>query len=195
MKVARLLVVILLGFGPALASARAPVYFTLYAGGETHDVEYQFAQPLDLDLDDNGDTYGFGVGYEITDHWIMQLNYTYSDAEQVTVEQVILSLNYKFPFLFKGMHGFIGVLGGEGRLEWEHEPDFSDNLVDDTEGKQSVLGAQVGLSYDISESWSSSLTYQYLDQEFKTHFLTDSGRLNFFHDSFQYLLFGVSYHF
>ena len=125
----------------------------------------------------------------------MQLDFTYSDADQVTVEQFILSLNYKFPFLFQGMHGFVGVLAGEGKLDWEHEPDFSDNLVDDTSGKQSMLGAQLGLSYDMTESWSTSLTYQYLDQEFKTHFNTDDGRINFFHENFQYVLFGISYHF
>ena len=37
--------------------------------------------------------------------------------------------------------------------------------------------------------------YQYFDQEFSTHLQTETARVNFTHENFQYIFFGVSYHF
>jgi opacity protein-like surface antigen len=93
------------------------------------------------------------------------------------------------------MHGLAGVVVGQGTLELKDEPDFTDQLKDDTDSDQTLYGFQLGLSYDLTESWSSRLMYQYFDQEFSTHLQTETARVNFTHENFQYILFGVSYHF
>jgi len=147
-------------------------------------------------LEDDGNTFGLGAGYEVTDRWIVELDYTYTDADDVTVEQIFLSLNYKYPLPMKGMHATVGVVIGEGFLEWEDTPDFASNLNSDTTADQSALGIQFGFIYDIDESWSTTLKYQYFDQKFQTHVSTeDFGRANFHHEDFHYILFGVGYHF
>ena len=84
---------------------------------------------------------------------------------------------------------------GQGTLELEDETDFTDRLKDDTEADQALYGLQLGLSYDLTESWSTRLMYQYFDQEFSTHLQTETARVNFTHENFQYVLFGLSYHF
>jgi opacity protein-like surface antigen len=185
------------------AHARQPIFFSLYGGGTSFDADYQFALPIDLDLDDDGNTFGLGVGYEVTDNWIVQLDYTYTDADQVTIGQFLLSLNYKYPLpFFKGMYGVAGVIVGEGKLEWDDSPDVANKVFDDLDADQSALGLQLGLEYDLTSSWSTSLKYQYLDQEFKTHLQTADnaqpevgGRANFYHENFHYVLFGISYHY
>jgi opacity protein-like surface antigen len=191
----RLLTIVLVSLDSSAAFARQPIFFTLYGGGEVHDADYQTDLDLALDLDDDGDTFGLGVGYEVTDKWIVQLDYTYTDAGDTEVDQFLLSLNYKFPFWLKGMHGLAGLVVGQGTLELEDETDFTDRLKDDTEADQTAYGLQLGLSYDLTESWSTRLMYQYFDQEFSTHLQTDTARVNFTHENFQYVLFGVSYHF
>jgi opacity protein-like surface antigen len=87
------------------------------------------------------------------------------------------------------------VVIGEGTLEIKDEPDFTDRLKDDTDADQTLYGIQLGLSYDLTESWSTRLVYQVFDQEFNTHLQTDSGRVDFQHDTFECVLFGLSYHF
>jgi opacity protein-like surface antigen len=191
----RLLTIVLVSLDSSAAFARQPIFFTLYGGGEVHDADYQTDLDLALDLDDDGDTFGLGVGYEVTDKWIVQLDYTHTDAGDTEVDQFLLSLNYKFPFWLKGMHGLAGLVVGQGTLELEDETDFTDRLKDDTESDQTAYGLQLGLSYDLTESWSTRLMYQYFDQEFSTRLQTDTARVNFTHENFQYVLFGVSYHF
>ena len=191
----RLLAIILISLGAGTAQARQPIFFTLYGGGEVHDADYETDLDLGLDLDDDSDVIGLGVGYEMTDRWIIQLDYTHSDGGDTEVDQVFLSLNYKFPFLFNGMHGVLGVVAGEGSLELQDEPNFTDKLKDDTDADQTLYGFQVGLTYDLGKSWSTRLMYQYFDQEFSTHLQTDTARVNFTHENYEYLLFGLSYHF
>lgn len=194
----RVFAMVLFSLGSVQALARQPIFLSLYAGGESHDASYQYKEPLNLNLDDDGDTLGFGAGYEVTEHWIVQVDYTYTDGGDKDIEQILLSLNYKFPVLIKGMSAVVGVLAGEGRLELQNAPEFGDNFQDDTGADQSSLGFQVGLSYDLTDSWSTNLTYQYLDQEFKTHLNTTNeigGRINFFDKQMQYVLFGMRYHF
>lgn len=196
MRIQRLLLICALSLLATTAQARQPVFVSLYGGGTTFDAGYEFAQPIDLNLEDDGDVIGIGVGYEVTDRWIMKLDYTYSDADEVTVDQLFLSLNYKFPLFINRMHGVVGGVIGEGKLDWEDKPDFANSVFDDLDADQSIWGVQVGLEYDLNESWSTSLMYQYFDMEFKTHLdTTDFGRASFFHEEFQYVLFGVSYHF
>ena len=191
----RLLTIVLVGLGSSAAQARQPIFFTLYAGGEVHDADFQTDLDLQLNLDDDGDTIGLGAGYEVTDRWIVQLDYTHTDAGDTEVDQIFLSLNYKFPLWLEGMQGLAGLVVGQGTLELKDEPEFTDQLKDDTDSDQTLYGFQLGLSYDLTESWSTRLMYQYFDQEFSTHLQTETARVNFTHENFQYVLFGVSYHF
>ena len=190
----RLAITLLLFLGSTAALARQPIFGSAYFGGETHDVDYKFPTPLPLDPEDDGDTWGVGVGYEISDRWIVQLDYTATDADDVDIDQIILSLNYKYPLSFlKGMSAVGGLVIGEGSLEWNQDPEIADPLFDDLDDDESLYGIQVGLEYQLTEHWSTSLMYQYLDQEFNTNIDTDLGRLEFEHSSPQYLLFGLRY--
>jgi opacity protein-like surface antigen len=203
MRLVQLFALILICLATMNVHARQPIFFSLYGGGASFDPDFEFGLPVELDLEDDGDTIGLGVGYEVTDRWIIQLDYTYTDADQVNVDQIFLSLNYKYPLPFlRGMSGVAGIIISEGRLDWEDSPDFADKIFDDLDAGQSALGLQLGLEYELSDSWSTSLKYQYFDQEFKTHLQTadnaqptNAGRANFFHENFQYVLFGLSYHF
>jgi opacity protein-like surface antigen len=196
MRIMRLFTLVLISLAAVSAQARQPIYFSVYGGGTSFDTAYEFAGPLDLNLEDDGNTFGFGVGYEVTDRWIAELDYTYTNADDVTIEQIFLSLNYKYPLPMKGMHAMAGILVAEGFLDWDSTPDLATNLNSDTDAAQSALGIQFGFIYELDESWSTTLKYQYFDQEFKTHVNTDDfGRANFHHEEFQYILFGVGYHF
>jgi opacity protein-like surface antigen len=185
----------LIATGSAQALARQPVFGALYAGGTEFDVDYRFAGRLDFDPEEDGNTFGFGVGYEMAERWIIQLDYTHTDADDVDIDQVFLSLNYQMPILVDGLQGILGLVAGEGSLDWNDQPDFSDSRFDDLDDDEFLIGIKLGLTYDIAEHWSTSLTYQYFDQEFNTNVETpDEGRLEFEHSSHHYLLFGLRFH-
>ncbi len=174
---------------------RRPVYGSLYGGGSTFDVDFDFAAPLGFDPEDEGDTFGLGVGYEINDNWFLQLDYTQTDASDVDIQQVFLSLNYQRSFLLPNLNGVVGVIVGEGNLDWNSQPEFSNALRDDLDADQSLYGLQIGFNYDIADHWSMSLMYQVFDQAFKTSLETpNDGRLEFEHSNHQYLLFGLRFH-
>lgn len=180
---------------PGQVLARQPVFGALYGGATEFDVDYRFAGTLDFDPEEDGNTFGLGVGYEITERWVIQLDYTHTDADDVDIDQVFLSLNYQMPLLLNGMWGKVGIVAGEGSLDWNDQPDFSDSRFDDLDDDEFLLGIQFGLSYDVAEHWSTSLTYQYFDQEFNTNVETpDEGRIEFEHSSHHYLLFGLRFH-
>ena len=194
MALLRLLAFVVISVVSTGAFARQPVYFSAYVGGEEHDVDYLFAGNLSFEPEDDGDTWGVGVGYAVNDNWMIELDFTRSDADDVDIDQLILSVNYQFPFLLDGMQATIGLVVGEGSLEWNDQPDFADALTDDLDNDEALYGFQVGLNYDLAEHWSTSLKYQYFDQEFNTNVETVLGRLEFEHNNFQYLLFAIRYH-
>jgi len=188
-----LIVFLLTASGQSLA--RQPIYGSLYGGGSSFDVDVDFGGELSFDPEDDGDTFGLGVAYEITSHWFVQLDYTHTDADDVDIDQVFLSLNYQHPLFIDNMKGMIGVVVGEGRLDWNDQPDFADSRFDDLDDDEALYGIQLGLNYDISEHWSTSLTYQYFDQDFKTNVETpDEGRAEFEHSAHHYVLFGLRFH-
>ena len=193
MMFTRLLALLLLWLASAGALAQQPVYFSLHGGGETHDTDYQFAVPLVIDLEDEGDTLGAGVGYQINDNWALQLDYTYTDADDVDIEQILLSLNYQVVLPLNGLSLVLGFVVGEGSLDWNDQPDYTDFFNSDTNDDESAYGLQAGFKYQLSTHWSTSLMYQYLDQEFNTHLDTEFGRLEFEHSNPQYLLFSLHY--
>ena len=192
----RLAGLVVLGWAISSAAvARQPVYGALYAGGTAFDVDFKSVGGLDLDPEDDSDTFGLGVGYEIDSHWFIQLDYTHSDADDVDIDQVFVSLNYQTPLLLDNMKGVLGIVAGEGRLDWNDPPGFADSRFDDLNDDEFLLGVQLGLNYDIGEHWSTSLMYQYFDQEFNTNVETaDFGRIEFEHSSHHYVLFGLRFH-
>ena len=95
---------------PMHTLARQPVFGTLYAGGSEFDVDYNFAGELEFDPEEDGNTFGLGVGYEVTDHWFIQLDYTRTDADDLDIDQVFLSLNYQTPLFLDRMKGMIGIV-------------------------------------------------------------------------------------
>ncbi len=195
----RLWVALLLALGTAGAAfaddERRPVYGALYGGGAEYDVDFDFAGTLGFDPEDSGDTYGIGLGYEVNSNWFFQLDYTHTDGDDVDIDQVFLSLNYQRPLFIPRMKGTIGLVVGEGSLEWNSQPAFADAIFDDLEDEEFLYGIQLGLNYDLGRHWSTSLTYQYFEQDFTTNLETpDDGRLEFEHSSHHYLLFGIRFH-
>jgi len=201
---AGVLVFLAMGVFAMGAAARQPVYGALYGGGTSFNTDYTFALPVSLDLEDDADSFGLGVGYEINANWFLQLDYTHSDADDVDIDQVFLSLNYQRPLVIDGMQGFVGLVWGEGTLDWNSPPDFADARFDDLDDDEALYGIRFGLSYDLSEHWSTNLTYLYFDQEFNTNIDVlvgidpDGGeitsRAEFEHRDHQYVLFGIRYH-
>lgn len=192
---ALLAVFALLMFNPVLAEERLPIFGSLYAGGSEFDVDFEFAGTLNFDPEDDGDTIGLGVGYEINQNWFIQLDYHHTDADDVDIDQVFVSINFQYPLFIDRMKGMVGLVAGEGSLEWNGQPDFADAIFDELDDDESLYGIQLGLNYDISRHWSINLTYQYFDQEFNTNLETpDDGRINFEHRDSQYLLFGLRFH-
>ncbi len=190
-----LLLALVLVVLPVDAQERRPIFGSLYAGGSEFDVDFDFAGELDFDPEEDGDTYGLGMGYEINEHWFIQLDYTHTDADDVDIDQVFVSLNFQYPLFIDRMNGMIGLVAGEGSLDWNSQPDFADAIFDELDDDESLYGIQVGLNYEIARHWSISLTYQYFDQEFNTNVETpDEGRIEFEHSEHQYLLFGLRYH-
>ena len=72
----RVLIAIILLLIPLQLSARQPISVALYAGGEIHDVDYQFSSPLNFDPEDDGDSYGVGITYAISFIFIKTTNKT-----------------------------------------------------------------------------------------------------------------------
>lgn len=181
--------------GAAADEERRPIYASLYGGGSEYDVDFSFSRDLNLDLEDSGNTFGLGLAYEINSNWFVQLDWTRTDDDDVEIDQVFVSLNYQMPLFISGMKGMVGVVAGEGRLEWSSQPDFADAIFDDLEDDETLFGIQLGLNYDLGRHWSTSLTYQYFEQEFDTNLeVPDEGLLEFEHSSHHYLLFGIRYH-
>ncbi len=191
-------VLLILGFVPAGAAAeyeRRPVFAALHGGGSEFDADFQFAGDLGFDPEDSGDTFGIGLAYEVTSHWFFQLDWTRTDADELEIDQVFLSVNYQRPLFIPRMKGMIGLVVGEGRLEWNSQPAFADAVIDDLEDDEGLYGIQLGLSYDLGRHWSTSLTYQYFEQEFDTSVETSAdGILEFEHSNHHYLLFGIRFH-
>ncbi len=191
------LVLGLLSAGHAVAAddERRPVFAALYGGGSEYDVDFQFAGELGFDPEDSGDTFGIGLAYEITSNWYVQLDWTRTDDDDVEIDQVFVSINYQMPLFIPRMKGMIGLVAGEGSLDWSSQPQFADAIFDDLDDDEALYGIQLGLNYDLGTHWSTSLTYQYFDQEFNTNVETpDDGVAEFEHSSHHYLLFGIRYH-
>lgn len=179
----------------AAEEERRPVFAALYGGGSEFDVDFAFAGDLGFDPEDSGDTFGLGLAYEVTPNWYFQLDWTRTDADELEIDQVFLSLNYQRPLFIPRMKGMIGLVAGEGRLEWNNQPDFADAIFDDLEDDEALFGIQLGLNYDLGRHWSTSLTYQYFEQDFDTNVETpDEGVLEFEHSSHHYVLFAIRYH-
>ncbi|MEE4191721.1 MAG: outer membrane beta-barrel protein [Halieaceae bacterium] len=194
------LAAVLLIFGLVQTAAaaedeRRPVFAALYGGGSEFDVDFAFAGDLGFDPEDSGDTFGLGLAYEVTPNWYFQLDWTRTDADELEIDQVFLSLNYQRPLFIPRMKGMIGLVAGEGRLDWNNQPDFADAIFDDLEDDEALFGIQLGLNYDLGRHWSTSLTYQYFEQEFNTNVETpDEGVLEFEHSSHHYVLFALRFH-
>ncbi len=181
--------------GAAAEDDRRPVFAALYGGGSEFDVDFQFAGDLGFEPEDSGDTFGIGLAYEVTSNWFVQLDYTRTDADELEIDQVFLSVNYQRPLFIPRMKGMIGLVAGEGRLEWNSQPDFADAIFDDLEDDEALYGIQLGLNYDLGRHWSTSLTYQYFEQDFDTNLETpDDGVLEFEHSSHHYVLFAIRFH-
>ena len=50
------------------------------------------------------------------------------------------------------MKGMIGLVAGEGTLDWNNQPDFADAIFDDLDDDEALYGIQLGLSYDIADT-------------------------------------------
>ncbi len=191
----KLLFTIMLLLLPLQGMARQPVSIILYVGGEFHDVDYQFNGPLVLDPSDDGDSYGLGLAYDIDRRWQVVLDWTSSDADDVDINNATVGVNYRIPLKLTNLYAVVGGFVGEGKLDWQADPAFIDPFMDELKSRESAYGLNLALAYDLRANWSTSLSYRYFLQEYKTHAEIAGERLEFQHDNMQMILFGLHYHF
>lgn len=191
----KLLFTIILLLVPLQGVARQPVSVAIYAGGEVHDVDYQYGEPLALDPSDDGSSFGLGITYHVDERWEVVLDWTKTDADDVDISNVTVGVNYRIPLKLTNLSAVVGVFAGEGKLDWQSDPAFIDPFKDELKSREAGYGPLLGLRYDLSEHWSTSLDYRYFLQEFTTHAEIAGERLEFQHDNMQMVLFGLHYHF
>ncbi len=179
---------------PALSHARTPISGSLFAGGASMDVDFQFSEPLDFDPEDKGDSLGLGLAYTINDSWHVQLDWSVTDAKDVDINQVTVGLNYRFKTGLTNLYGEVGGFVGAGKLDWQEYPIFFDRDRDDLKSREAAFGPYLGLHYDLSDHWSISLGYRFFVQKYKTNVEVDGERLDFEHKNMQQVLFGIRYH-
>ncbi len=187
-------IVLLLLLLPLQAAARQPISAALYAGGETHSVDFQFSEPIDIDPEEDGDTFGLGITYAATERWHVSFDWTQSDADDVKISNATVGLDYHLPLGITNLYGVVGVFAGAGTLDWQNKPPNFDPLNDDLKSREASFGPHLGLRYDLSEHWSASLSYRYFVQEFNTNAEIGGELIEFQHDNIQTVLFGIRYH-
>ncbi|MEH6534291.1 porin family protein [Photobacterium frigidiphilum] len=97
-------------------------------------------------------TYQLRGGAIINDHHRVMGTYSYMDKSSQNM--FLASYDYLIPVAQK-VNLFAGVSAG-----------LADNKISNESSTDFVWGGQVGAMYEINDSWSTDLTYRYLDQDY-----------------------------
>ncbi|PSU45065.1 porin family protein [Photobacterium frigidiphilum] len=97
-------------------------------------------------------TYQLRGGAIINDHHRVMGTYSYMDKSSQNM--FLASYDYLIPVAQK-VNLFAGVSAG-----------LADNKINNDSSTDFVWGGQVGAMYEINDSWSTDLTYRYLDQDY-----------------------------
>ncbi|MGF1689285.1 porin family protein [Photobacterium japonica] len=118
-------------------------------------------------------TYQVRGGAIINDHHRVMGTYSYMDKSSQNM--FLASYDYLVP-VHQNINLFAGVSAG-----------VADSKISSNSATDFVWGGQVGAMYDINESWSTDLTYRYLDQDYSEN----STKI----DYSQQVVWSVDYHF
>ncbi|MGF1683900.1 porin family protein [Photobacterium makurazakiensis] len=97
-------------------------------------------------------TYQLRGGAILNDHHRVMGTYSYMDKSSQNM--FLASYDYLLP-VHQNVNLFAGVSTG-----------FADSKIDGKSSTDFVWGGQVGAMYEINDSWSTDLTYRYLDQDY-----------------------------
>ncbi|MGR5140345.1 porin family protein [Photobacterium sp. DNB23_23_1] len=97
-------------------------------------------------------TYQLRGGAIMNDHHRVMGTYSYMDKSSQNM--FLASYDYLVP-VHQNVNLFAGVSAG-----------VADNKISGSSSTDFVWGGQVGAMYEINDSWSTDLTYRYLDQDY-----------------------------
>jgi opacity protein-like surface antigen len=189
-------ILIALSFFSSFTIAEPRVSVGLFGGYESHDVDYSSAEGdvgLLFDPQDDGNAFGALVGYDLTENWNVSAEYTYSDADDVEIQYLYGTLNYRFQLHDPLVHLNLGAMGGYTELEWQDDP--VSTIQSDPESDQWVMGGQAELIYSMNYHVRFTLRYQYWGIEHKSKIRTLTGGAEVRHENQQNILLGLRYHF
>jgi len=141
---------------------------------------------------DDGTAFGVGAGCSLTDHWFVSAEYQRMDADEITLDNWLGSLNYGWSVGAAGQF-YVGAVAGWSVLEWGKDP--VDTLENDSESEQSAYGAQVGYTHQLSDAWRLNFRYLYLSMDHRTRLQPVSGTASYSHDSQQGLTLSIDWRF
>lgn len=179
---------------PALA-ADPPFYAGVAFGQASFDTSLD-TQSGSVDLlfepDDDGDVYGLELGYQFDPDWFVGIEYSRIDADEVEIDNVYASLNYRWPLGSAGAV-YVGALAGASTLDWQDAP--IDTVNRERENEEPLIGAQAGFSYDLGKRWRVAARYQFLYIEHDTLLEPSSGRAKFNHEEFHQVTLAIQLRF
>ncbi|MCW8330988.1 porin family protein [Photobacterium sp. SDRW27] len=106
------------------------------------------------DSRENGEdsTYQLRAGAIVNDNHRLMGSYGYMD--KTSQDLFLASYDYLHP-VAKRFHVFAGISAG-----------VADSKINGKSSSDFTWGGQVGAKYDINDTWSTDLTYRYLDQDY-----------------------------
>lgn len=103
----------------------------------------------------SGMSYGFGLGYELSEKIWASLNFDMLGTDSFTMTNIYTTLNYNF-WHTESLSAFAGGIVGYSSLSWDSNP-LGDG---ESSGPSSFFaGAQIGLIYPVGEGFSVVSSY------------------------------------
>ena len=186
---------LLVAASPALQAAGPPFFVGAHYGQANFDTGLDVSAGtvnLLFEPDDDGDSLSFDLGYQFDPDWFISLEYSRIDADDVEIDNYLLSLNYRWPMGQRGAV-FVGALAGASTLDWENAP--IDTINRDRENEEALWGVQAGFTYDLGRRWRVMARYQFLAPEHDTRLEPSTGRGEFTHEEFHHVTLGIQLRF
>jgi len=148
--------------------------------------------PLDVELENNGLSYGLELGYNINKNIFMTLNYQNAILENINFDNVFTTLNYKFEDIYT-IYPYVGVVAGISIMQWDNYPIDSKETIGSA--YSGLGGVQMGVSIPIIYDFEIYLLYKYLIMQHKTNISTSTATKELKYNSEQNFNVGIKFSF
>jgi len=138
-------------------------------------------------------SYGLDLGYEFRNGIFCTLGYSQIMNGDIIMDNIYLTLNYKFTTYYN-FSPYFGLVVGNSYLKWNMYPIENPTSFDD-QSTSLLTGAQFGLRYPINDEISFSLAYRVAAMDHVSTLEVPGSSSELHHKRLDNILFGIQYKF